>query len=150
MTYAATKAAIVVHAAAAGAALTDPILDVSAGFPVPKDRCVRVYYAGETAPLRMGGNRVLNGELVSHRTLVALFLPVTDTEEFTAAIIDAEMFDFGHDLRTRILGDSQLGGASTDLTVGYLEPDLVTYNNVRYLLGLWEIISDYVEYTLAP
>ena len=150
MTYPATKAAIVVHAAAAGAALADPILDAREGFPVPKDRCIRVYYAGETEPVRMGGNRVVNGELVSHRTLIALFLPITDTDEYPASILDAEMFSFGHDFRTRILGDSQLGGASTDLTLGYLEPDIVTYNNTRYLMGLWEIISDFVEYTLAP
>jgi hypothetical protein len=35
------------------------------------------------------------------------------------------------------------------LTLHYCEPDLVTYNNVRYLLGLWDVVSDFVEYTLA-
>jgi hypothetical protein len=148
--YSDVKAAIVVHAAAAAAALTTPILDARAGFPIPKGRCVRVYYAGETAPEHMDGKRrVLTGELVSHITRIALFLPVSVTDEALAAVLDAELFNFGHDLRTRILGDSQLGGASKDLTLHYCEPDLVTYNNVRYLLGLWDVVSDFVEYTLA-
>jgi len=150
MAYATTKAAIVTHAAAAGAALTNPILDVRAGFPVPKGRCVRVYYGGETEPVHMGGRRVLNAEMVAHRTLVALFLPVSLTDEEVAVIIDAELYDFGHDLRTRILGDSTLGGAETDLDLGYLDPDLVTYGNTRYLMGLWEVVSDYTEYQLSP
>jgi hypothetical protein len=149
MAYADTKAAIVVHAAAAAAALTDPILDARAAFPVPKGRCVRVYYGGETEPVRMGGRRVLNAEMVAHRTFIALFLPVTLNDEDVVVIIDAELFTFGHELRTRILGDSQLGGQSTDLELGYLEPDLVTYNNVRYLMGLWEVTSDFTEYALA-
>ncbi len=150
MAYADTKAAIVVHAAAAGAALSDPILDARAAFPVPKGRCVRVYYAGEAEPVHMGGRRVLNAEMVAHRTTIALFLPVSLNDEALAVIVDADLYDFGHELRTRILGDSTLGGAETDLDLGYLEPDLVTYGNTRYLMGLWEVLSDYTEYTLAP
>lgn len=150
MAYATTKAAILVHAAAAGAALTNPILDAADGFPVPRGRCIRVYYGGETEPARMGGNRVLNGELVAHRTLVVVFLPVSVNDEAVAAAIDADLYTFGHELRTRILGDSQLGGASTDLTVGYLEQDFEEYNNARYLIGRSEIVSEFTEYVLAP
>ena len=150
MAYADTKAAIVIHAAAAAAALTNPILDARAAFPVPKGRCVRVYYGGEVAPVRMGGNRTLNSELVGQRTLIGIWLPVTVNDEDVAAVIDAELQAFAHDLRTRILGDSQLGGQATDLELGYLEPDQVVINNTRYLMGLWEVFSDFIEYTIAP
>ena len=149
MAYADVKAAIVVHAAAAGAAMTNPILDVRGAFPIPKSRCIRVYYGGETEPTRMGGNRVLNGEMVAHRILIAAFFPISVGDEEVAVIIDNELQALAHDLRTRILGDSQLGGQSTDLTLGYCEPDLVTYGNTRYLMGLWEVLTDYVEYPLA-
>lgn len=150
MAYADTKAAIVVHAAAAGAALTNPILDARAGFPIPKDRCIRVYYGGETEPARMGGRRTLNSEMVGQRTLIAAFFAIRTTSEDVVIVIDAELQALAHDLRTRILGDSQLGGSATDLDLGYMEPDIVTFGNARYLMGLWEVVSDYTEYSLAP
>lgn len=151
MAYADTKARLVTHATTAGAAITsDPILDVQAAFPVPKGRCVRIYYGGEAEPARMGANRTLNSELVGEITFIALFLPVVVNDEGVAAALDAQLYTFKHALRTAIDGDSQLNGYSVDLDLEYLEPDLVTYNNVRYLLGLWRCVSDYTEYTVAP
>jgi len=150
VTYADTKAAIVTHAAAAGGALSDPILDARAAFPVPKGRCIRVYYGGEAEPVRMGGKRVLNAELVAQRTIIAAFFPIALNDEDVAAQIDADLQALAHDLRTRILGDSQLGGAQTDLELGYVEPDIVLNGNTRYLVGIWEVLSDFTEYALAP
>jgi hypothetical protein len=150
MAYADTKAAIIVHALAAGAALSDPILDVAAGFPVPRGRCVRVYWAGETEPVRMGGQRVLNAELIAERTRIVLFLPITLNDETLAAVIDAQLHAFKHDLRTRVLGDSQLGGQSTDLEFEYAEPDLVVFNNARFAVLVMDIVSDFTEYAIAP
>lgn len=150
MAYSDTKARLVVHAQTAGAAVADPILDVQAAFPVPKGRCVRVYYGGESEPKRMGGNRTLNSELVSEVTFIALFLPVVLNDEAVAASLDAQLYTFKHALRTAIDGDSQLNGNAADLDLELLEPDLVTYNNTRYLLGLWRCVSDYTEYAVAP
>lgn len=150
MAYADTKAAIVVHAAAAGAALTDPILDARAAFPVPKGRCIRVYYGGEAEPVRMGASRTLGTEMVGSVTLIAAFFPIVLNDEDVVAQIDADLQALAHDLRTRVLGDSQLGGNSTDLELGYVEPDMVTYNNTRYLMGLWQVVSDFTEYAIAP
>ena len=151
MAYATTKAALVTHAAAAGAALSDPILDVRAALPVPKGRCIRVYYGGETLPAKMDGKRyTLNSEMVAEVTLIAAFFPVVLNDEAVTAQIDTDLYTLKHELRTRILGDAQLGGASTDTELDYVEPDLVTYNNVRYLMGLWRVVSDITEYPLAP
>lgn len=150
MAYSDTKARLVTHAATAGAAITaDPVIDVQAAFPVPKGRCVRIYYGGETEPARIP-NRVLNGELVAEVTFIALFLPIPLNDESVAAAVDAQLYQFKHALRTAIDGDSQLNGYATDLALELLEPDLVTYNNTRYLLGLWRCVSDYTEYTVAP
>lgn len=151
MAYADTKARLVVHAQTAGAAITaDPILDVQAAFPVPKGRCVRIYYGGESEPHRMGGSRTLNSEMVSEITFIALFLPVPVNDEAVAAALDGQLYDFKHALRTAIDGDSQLNSNATDLDLELLEPDLVMHNNVRYLLGLWRCVSDFTEYAVAP
>lgn len=151
MAYADTKARVVVHAVTAGAAITDdPILDVVAAFPVPKGRCVRVYYGGEVAPRKMGGRYTLNSEMVGEVTMIALFLPIALNDEAVAAVVDAQLYTFKHALRTAILGDAQLNGASVDLELDYLEPDIVTSGNTRYLVGLWRCVSDYIEYTIAP
>ena len=149
MAYADTIAAILVHATAAGAALSDPILDVARAFPVPTGRCIRVYYGGETEPRRMGGRRVLNAELVAEVTLIAAFFPLSVNDVPVAAALDTDLYNLKHDLRTRILGDSQLGGQATDLELEYVEPDLVVYGNTRYAILTWRVISDYVEYPLA-
>lgn len=150
MAYADTIAAILVHAAAAGAALTDPILDVQRAFPVPTGRCIRVYYGGETEPRRMGGRRVLNAELVAEVTLIAAFFPVIVNDVPVAAAIDTDLYDLKHQLRTRILGDSQLGGQATDLELEYVEPELVSIGNTRYAVLFWRVISDFTEYAIAP
>ena len=150
MAYADTIAQIVTHATAAGAALTNPVTDVQRAFPVPRGRCIRVYYGGETEPRRMGANRVLNEELIAERTWVTLFLPISETGETLAAVLDAEAHAFKHDLRTRILGDSQLGGMQTDLEFDYVVPDVTVIGNTRYLVVPCEIISDYTAYPIAP
>ena len=132
MAYVDSKARLVVHAVTAGAAVTsDPIIDVQEALPVPKERCVRVYYGGETEPHRMGGQRVLNAELVSEVTFIALFLPLAVSDEAIAATLDAQLYTFKHALRTAILGDSQLNGGSVDLELEYLEPDVVVIGNTR-------------------
>lgn len=149
MAYADTIAAILVHAIAAGAALTTPITDVQRAFPVPRGRCVRVYYGGEAEPKRMGASRVLNAELIAERTWVTLFLPISETSETLAAVLDAEAHAFKHELRTRILADSKLGGMQTDLEFEYITPDVVVIANARYLIVPCEITSNYTEYPIA-
>ena len=88
--------------------------------------------------------------MVAEVTLIAAFFPVVLNDEAVTAQIDTDLYTLKHELRTRILGDAQLGGAQTDTELDYVEPDLVTYNNTRYLMGLWRVVSDITEYTLAP
>jgi len=151
MAYADQIAAIKTHAVAAGAALTRPILDVEIGPPYPgTGRCVRISYGGETEPVRMGGPRVLDAELIAERIVLTLWIPVTNLSLQEIAAVETELYAFKHELRTRVLGDSQLGGKSTDLEMAYCEVDYGVIGNARYRVLETEFLTDYQEYTIAP
>ena len=146
-------AAIVVlqaHLVAAGAALTDPLLDVDRGLPATRGRQVRYYWGGEVDPPRMGGRRDLTGDIVGQRFIIAALWPLTDLSEELVTAIDIEMQLLAGEIRTRIDGDSQLGGNVTDLDLGYADPDIVTVANARHIALRWDLDLSYVEYTVAP
>lgn len=150
MAYANVKAALVTHAATAAAAVTPPILDVKAGFPVPQDRCVRVWYGGETEPQRMGGSHTLNSEMVGKITMIGLFLPIPNAGDTTqAALIDVQGEAFGHALRTAVDADSDLATSGDNTTLEYAEPDLAIISGARYLVFTWAAVTDYIEYPLS-
>lgn len=150
MAYPDTKARIVVHAQAAAAAVTPAIDDVQAGFAAPSGVCVRIYWGGEGATVRMGAQRTLNSELIGNVTVVELFLPISALEPELAALVDSQAQAFIHELRTRVLGDSQLDGNQTDLEMDYAVPEIVTIGNVRYGSVVSVIHSDYTEYPITP
>lgn len=150
MAYADVKARLVVHAQTAGAAITPAITDVQAAAPLPKGRCVRVYWGGETDPVRMDGNRFsLKSEMVGQVTMIALFLPIASLAEELAQLLDAQAQAFAHALRTAIDADSDLAGAGDNTNLGDAEPDFVVVGNTRFLAVLWRAVTDYVEYPLA-
>jgi hypothetical protein len=149
--YIAQRDAILAHAAAAAAAVNAQWRDVAIGAPIPRgNRCVRVFYGGEAQPRRMGGPRVLNAELVAETVQLVAFWTMPTLDESIAKSIDDEMVAFKHELRTRILGDSQLGGASTDLEMSYAEPDYQVIGGARWAILGVEFVTDYTEYALAP
>lgn len=137
------------HLVAAGAALTDPLQDVDRGLPATAGRQLRYYWAGECEPPRMGGHRVLNGELVGQRFVIAATWPLTDLSAALVTVIDAEMQVLAGEIRTRIQGDSTLGGNITDLDLGYVEPDVVVIANARHVACRWQLDLAYVEYAVA-
>ena len=98
----------------------------------------------------MGARRTLNSEMVGKITHVAFFWPLPNLGEDMAATIDAEMEALSHDLRTRFDGDSQLGGATTDMYLEYATPDIVNVSGASFLAVVWTIVDDFTEYTLAP
>lgn len=150
LTYADVLTQITTHATAAAAALTNPILDVAVGSPVPSGRCVRIYYAGEVEPEHMGAGHTLTSRMVAESIALTLFLPMSSDGLQAAAATETEMYDFKHELRTRVLGDSQLGGQSTDLEMALVEPDFVVIGNTRYRILSTTFNTDYAEYTIAP
>jgi hypothetical protein len=149
MSYADVKDRLVVHVQTAGAALTPPLEDVQAAFPLPKGRCARIYYGGETDPRRMGGRYTQNSEMVGKVTMIAAFWPITALDEEQARIIDAEAEAFGHALRTAVDTDSDLAGAGDNTTLGDATPDIFIVGTTRFLGVVWEAVTDYAEYALS-
>jgi hypothetical protein len=137
------------HLVAAGAALTDPLLDVDRGILATRGRQLRYYWAGECEPPNMGGPAVLNGEMVGQRFVLAAAWPLTDLSEEQVTAVDIEMQLLAGQVRTRIQGDSQLGGNVTDLDLGYGEPDMLTIANARHVVLEWQLDLAYVEYPIA-
>jgi hypothetical protein len=150
MTFAAALTNIGTHLTAAGAALAVPITDVMYAAPVPKGRCIRYFYGGETDPPAFSGKKTLNSQMVGETVLIVAFFPVSSLGETEAASTEDELWDLKDEVRTRIDGDSQLGGACTDLLLGDVEPDFVVIGNTRYRTLNWDLTLAFTEYTLAP
>lgn len=140
------RSVITGHAVAAGAALSRPIKDVQEAFPVPADRRVRVAYGGETEATKFT-RYTLNSELVGDVTSIVAFWAVSSLDEETARLLNAEMIAFAGQLRTRLDGDSTLGGACADLTLGYAGVDYPVVGNTRYVAVAWDVLTEPSEYT---
>jgi hypothetical protein len=138
------------HLVAADAALVAPSLNVARGIPAAQGQSIRYYWAGEIEPPRMGGNRVLNGELVGERFIIAALWPLTTLEDNNVTAIDIDMQTLAHQIRTRIQGDSTLGGNVTDLDLEYADPDTVYIGGARHVALRWDLDLSFIEYTLAP
>lgn len=136
------------HLTAAGLALPDDLLDVARGLPTG-GRQLRYYWGGEVEPPRMGGPLVLNGEMVGQRFVIAALWPLSDLSPELVTTIDIEMQLLAGEIRTRIQGDSQLGGNVTDLDLGYADPDIVVIANARHVALIWQLDLAYVEYPIA-
>jgi hypothetical protein len=149
MSYEDQRDAILVHAAAAALTANATFTNVAIGAPVPSGKCVRIFWGGEAEPARMGGNRVLNGELVAQTLGLVAFWPLPSKSEGVVKAIDDEMSTFIHSLRTRILADSQLGGEATDLEMGYAEPSFLVIDGARYATVEVPFTLDYIEYPLG-
>lgn len=137
------------HLVAAGTALTDDLLDVDRGVLSTRGRQIRYYWSGECEPPRMSGPRVLNGELVGQRFTIAAAWPLTDLTEALVTVLDTEMQTLAGQIRTRIQGDSTLGGNVTDLDLDYGEPDILNIAGARHVVMEWTLDLAYVEYTIA-
>lgn len=150
-TYTDQRDAILTHAVAAAAAVSTDFTDVQIGAPIPKgNRCVRLFYAGEASPEHFDGNRrVLNGELVAETIGLVAFWAMTTMDEGATKALDDEMVAFKHQLRTRVQGDSQLGGKSTDLAMHYATPDYLVIGGGRWAVLEVEFTTDFTEYPLG-
>lgn len=143
-------AALLTHAEAAAAALTDPITDVQVGLPMPRDRCVRIYWAGEVAPPHFPNRRSLNGWLVGQQVEVTAYWPVSDAEETEAAARITDMATFVDEIRKRVQLDSQLGGEATDLLMDDAIPELEKIAGKWFAFVPCVFKTDATDYPFAP
>lgn len=141
---------IAVHATAAAAAVDSRWTDVAIGMPLPRARCVRIFYGGERAPERLGAEMTLNSDLIAESVMLRAFWPVSDYGAKKARALMSEQWSFVHELRTRVRGDSQLDNKSQDLSMHHAEPDDVLFGTTHYALIDVEFVVDYGEYEVAP
>jgi hypothetical protein len=144
----AALAVLQTHLTAAGAALTDPLLDVDRGV-LTGGRQIRYYWQGECEPPRMPAERVLSGEMVGQRFTLAACWPLSDLSVDQVTELDKEMQALAFQVRTRIQGDSQLGGNVTDLDLDYGEAVMMSISNARHVVMEWQLDLAYVEYAIS-
>lgn len=142
--------AVQVHAAAAAAAADAKFKDVAVGFQAAKGKCVRIFYGGERGPEHFPDSRTLNSQMVGQAIVVRGYWPRSDTGTRQQRLMEGEMATFTKELRTRVLGDSQLGGAAVDLVMTPAQCEEAVISSTRYAITDTEIIVDFDEYTLAP
>ena len=144
--------ALQVHAAAAavtagGATFTD----VAVGFPAARGRCVRIFYGGERNPERMGPDDLtLNSQLMAEAVIVRGYWPLSETAAKRQRIMEQEIATFVKSFRTRVLGDSQLGGEAVDLNLHAAVCEQIIVAHTKYAVVDFECVSDYTEYSIAP
>jgi hypothetical protein len=140
--------AIQVHAAAAAVTAGGAkFYDVAVGFPAARGKCVRIFYGGEREPERMGGELTLTSQMVAQAINVRGYWPVSETAAKNHRVIEGEMAAFVKSLRTRILGDSQLGGEGVDLAMHLAVTDQVLVTGIQYAVVDMEIVCDFDEHT---
>lgn len=144
----AAEVVLLAHLVAADAALSNPCLDVARGLPTGAAQ-LRYYWGGEVDPPGIPP-RVLKAELLGQRFVIVRTWAAADLSPGTVAAIDAEMQSTAGQIRTRINGDSQLGGNVTDLRLEFAEPDILTITGTRCIVLKWFLDLSYVEYAVAP
>ena len=149
MDFAAAMTVLETHALAAGAALDTPILDVDRASPTPKGRCIRLWWSGNSEPVKMGGRYTLSSEMLAERVSIVAFFPVSTLAEEATGFNDAEARDLRQELYTRLLGDSQLGGNVEDLSIEGVETGWEKQGDTRYRTLDMTVLLEYVEITIT-
>lgn len=152
MAYPQWRPAVLAHAKAAALAVDPKWTDVAVGLRNPDARSVRMYYGGECLPPTMapeGNADTFSGRMVGERLWIAALwrLASIGTSEYEA--VDDEMYAWKHELRTRLQGDTTLGGACAGLDLQYGSADIVVSGNTRYALVEHELLIAYTEYPIA-
>lgn len=130
MTFANAITTIGTHLAAAGSAVSPTVVDVDRGAPVSVNaRMIRYWYAGDQPAPHYPGGQTLTDVMVGERVTVACYWPITDKAVLRS--LDAEVQALKHEIKTRLIGDSTLGGACDDLTVGDAEVDYPIVNGAQ-------------------
>jgi hypothetical protein len=140
--------AVQVHAAAAAVTAGGAkFYDVAVGFPAAKGKCVRIFYGGERETEHFAEGSTLTSKLVAQAIGVRGYWPVAGTATSEHRATEGEMAAFVKSFRTRILGDSQLGGESVDLGMTLAVTDQVLLTGIQYAVVDMEIVCDFDEFT---
>lgn len=124
--------------------------DVLTGAPIPRGRCVRLWWDGEVIPPPQLGNRyTLASELVGHSIVVGAFEPLSDLNEAGFRAVMLGMQSFFHALRVLVDQDRTLGGKSAVIEPEPVAVDYAVLGGAQYAFGLMAFTPGYLEYGIG-
>ncbi len=135
------------HATAAAAAVDAKWVDVEITAPLPRGRCVRLFYVGEARPEHYEEANTLSTRLVAQVVVIRSFLPVADYAKLRRKNLMLDMASFVKGLRTRLMADFTLGGACTSLHIPDTQVDDILFGTVHYAISDTEVHVEYDEFT---
>lgn len=141
--------AIKTHAIAAAAAVDTKWVDVDVTAPLPRGRCVRIFYAGEGEPVHYESRDTLSSRLVAQVAIARAFLPIADYAKDRRRNLMYDMAAFVRGLRSRLMADQTLGGAVTSLHIPDTQVDDILYGSVHYAISDTQVLLEYDEFTWA-
>lgn len=148
MAYSDQQARVLTHCTTAANAVSPVIDDVKVAFPVPRGRCVRIFWTAEEDPTVMPES-VLTEDLIAEVIHISVFWPLSNISETDAADYATQVYAFKHALRTAIDGDTKLNSQATLATLRNQE---LTYSQIagaEYLVLDAEVAIEMTTYTLA-
>jgi hypothetical protein len=146
MTWTDSTAVVLTHVSAAGAALTIPITDVAISALLPKGRCIRMCYGGETDP-PMVPRQTLTGQLIGELTFIAAFWPISNLDEAEMKTVEDDIVALKNQIRTRISLDKDLGGTCKALILSDVDVGTPEISGTRYRVAAWDLETSYQFFT---
>jgi hypothetical protein len=149
MTFPLALAAIGTHVTAAGTAVSPTIRDVAQGAPSAVNApMLRYWYQGDVPAPHFPGGQTMTTIMVGERVNVAAYWPASDRA--VLAGLDSWVRAVKHELKTRLIGDSQLGGQCDDLEVGDAEVEYLEVTGALVVRLLIPLTLDFGEaYTIS-
>ena len=141
-------ARILTHCTTAANAVSPAIDDVQVAFPVPRGRCVRLFWTAEEDPVHFESDTVAE-DLIAEAVHVSAFWPLSNLSEADAADYATQVYAFKHALRTAIDGDTKLNNTATGVEMRNAELTYAQIAAAEYLVLDVDIVVELTTYTLA-
>jgi hypothetical protein len=146
--YSDQRARILTHATTAANAVSPVIDDVQVAFPVPRGRCVRIFWTAEEDPIVLPES-VLTEDLIAEVTHISAFWPLSNIGETDAADYATQVYAFKHALRTAIDADTKLNSTAQHVTMRNAELTYAQVAGAEYLVVDVDIVTETTTYPLA-
>lgn len=147
MAYADQQARILTHCQTAANAVSPAIDDVQVAFPVPRGRCVRIFWTAEEDPELIPDSLIEDS--VAEVVHVSVFWPLSNLAETDAADYATQVYAFKHALRTAIDADTKLNGQARNAAMRNAELTYAQVAGAEYLVLDADIVIEQTTYTLA-
>jgi hypothetical protein len=149
MSFSAWLSALEGHATTAAGQANPAYSDVLAGAPIPRGRCVRLWWDGEVIPPpQLGARYSLSSENVGHSIVVGAFEPLNlDEAAFRSTMLG--MQSFFHALRVLVDADRTLGGTSSVVEPEAAVVEFAILGGTQYAFGLMAFTPGHLEYAIG-